>query len=598
VAADYRTICHAAALIPGDAPDYSKVETLLRNRKVTHVVLHDPDLTRVEQGFSHLARSGSGAVLLQISGREATFGLMSEARAGRPFPEWRLDVNNDGFRNTGPVATDVRPVDQPREVEARTGWNRILAELNRPLDPPRLRPASVDEAGLYVRAFQAELQAAPVARPWTVPTLLAALFATGTPAGGGSGALATEVVVKAAASGFLFTPGVPPSPSAAFLAVRAARAAVEASPNDPLAHFRLGQAYVSLAHSTRDREWAADFPPLAQVRHVQIVFALERAVALDPDLAAAHALLVKVFAERRMIDAALAHLREQERVVKARAKARGVAESPELKDLAKQLAEVELVVQEQRNVFAIRAPGLTANPIGRTRTALSLGLTRTALDEVLLVSDVIQFGAEGAKLELELLLTLGRSARLREELHSEEMRQGAARLGTFDLPGQRRPDRPFVYSFPAYDWFRLLAAAGSGTHAEAEAILADFDARWRQETLTRTQVAGRAALDLALFDAALALRAETWPIQVYLRRERDTLALSQVANRIDTQVRADLKALAGALALERGDIAAAERHFRAALAIAEAPELQHLGFATEAMCRAYLDAIAAARVRK
>ena len=98
--------------------------------------------------------------------------------------------------------------------------------------------------------------------------------------------------------------------------------------------------------------------------------------------------------------------------------------------------------------------------------------------------------------------------------------------------------------------------------------------------------------------AALALEAETWPIQVYLTRERETLAVSQVANRFDIQVRADLKTLAGVLALERGDIAAAEFHFRSALRIAEAPEVQRMGFTTEGMCRAYLASIEAARVRK
>lgn len=593
VAEEYRTICQAAAVISGEDTSYAKVEQLLRTRGITHVVLHDPDLARVERGFSHLARPGSGTVLLQISGREATFGLLSETRTGKPFPDWRLDVNQRGFRATDTAAPTPEP-----DAAARTGWSRIVAEWNRPFDPPRPRPTAIDEAGLYLRAFQAELQASPPPAPWTSPILLSALFASGAPLGGGSSVLATDVVLKGAGSGALYYPGVPPSPSAVFLAIQSARAGIAAAPNDALAYFRLGQAYVSLAYSTREREWAATFSPLAQLRHVQAVFALERAVTLDPDLGEAHALLVQLYRDRRMIDAALAHLREQARIAKARAKARGTSESDELKQLTRLVTDVEAIVQERTNEFTIHAPGLTVNPIGRTRAALRLELTRMALDEVLLVSDVIQFGAEGAKLELELLLMLGRTARLREELNADELKSGAARLGLFDLPGLPRGDRPPIYSLPAYDWFRLLAAAGNGNHVEIEAIFKDFDARWQQEITTRTQVVGRASLDFALFQAALALHPETWPIRVRLALERDVLGVSQTSNRLDSQVRADLRTLAGVLALERGDIAAAEAHFRAALHIAESPEVQQMGFTTEAMCRSYLTAIEGARERK
>lgn len=599
VATEYTTICQAAAVNSSKEPSYAKVEKLLRDRNITYVVLHDSDLSRVEDGFSQMARPGSGTILLQISGREATFGLMSESRSGKPFTDWRLDVTHDGFRADGPVGlAPATPTDVLVEATPRTSWTRILTELRRPLDPPRPRPAAVDEAGLYLRAFQAELQASPAPIPWTTPTLMAALFAASAPTGGGASALAMDLVLKSVVAGFPFHPGIPPSPSATFLAIRVARAAVAAAPNDPLAHFRLGQAYVSLSYATRENAWAVEFRPLAQLRHVQAVFALERAVALDPDLAEAHALLVQIYHDRRMLDAALTHLREQARIVRARAKAGGTIDSDEMKQLTRLLTDVESVVQERKNEFTIRAPGLAVNPVGRTRMALSLGLTRTALDDVLLVSEVIQFGADGAKLELELLLMLGRTARLREELNAEEMKQNAARLGTFELPGQPRPDRPFIYSFPAYDWFRLLAAAGNGDHTEIDAILADFDARWLQETVTRGKVAGRAALDLSLFQGALALHPETWPFQAILSREREALSISQTANRLDIQVRADLRTLAGVLALERGDIRAAEGHFRMALRIAESPEVERMGFTTEAMCRTYLGLIEAARVRK
>ncbi|MBX9579453.1 MAG: hypothetical protein K2X87_04020, partial [Gemmataceae bacterium] len=441
------------------------------------------------------------------------------------------------------------------------------------------RSAGADAAALYLRAFDGELThgAGPDARRRAILGDLAAVFGCGptAPAGG---------VVTAG----LFTQSPDPdaslpSPSAALLAVRAAREAVAADPNDAAAQLRLGQAYFGLSYATREHGWADAFRPLAQLRHVQAVFALERAAALDPDRPDARGLLVRSYADRRMLDAALPHLKEQ-----LRAARKDPAADP--RELAEFVAAFEADVQDRRNEFVLRAPGSAANPVGRARAALELGLARAALDEVLLVSDAVQFGADGARAELELLLMLGRTARAAEELESEGVRAAADRLGAFELPGSRRPGLPRVYRLPAYHWFRFLAAAGNGRYADADAELAAIDARLAGRIAERGQVTGRGVAFLAGIGAGLGAAPGTWPSQVLIGTDRDQLARVIVdEDRADTQVRADIKALAGLMAAERGEIGRAEALFREAL------QLGAGGFAAEPVCRGYLGWIAAAR---
>src|SRR5206468_681819 len=77
-------------------------------------------------------------------------------------------------------------------------------------------------------------------------------------------------------------------PALPLLAVRAARRAVAVNPEDANAWLRLGQAYLLLRNVTGERSGEGLLPPLAQLRHVQIVTALEQAVRLDPDVEVAH----------------------------------------------------------------------------------------------------------------------------------------------------------------------------------------------------------------------------------------------------------------------------------------------------------------------
>src|SRR5262249_46295184 len=104
------------------------------------------------------------------------------------------------------------------------------------------------------------------------------------------------------------------SPALPLLTVRAARRAVAANPHDANAWLCLGQAYALLRDTTRERSAEGMLPPLVQVRHVQIVTALEQAVRLNPDLEGAHYELKFLYGQRNHLDVALEHQKEELRI--------------------------------------------------------------------------------------------------------------------------------------------------------------------------------------------------------------------------------------------------------------------------------------------
>src|SRR5205823_5811898 len=91
--------------------------------------------------------------------------------------------------------------------------------------------------------------------------------------------------------------------------------------------------------------------------------------------------------------------------------------------------ELEREVQEQENRFLVRTQGLAENPLARARVALELGLAGKALNDVLLKSKGILFGPEGARLQLELLLLMGRVEQVRQYLDDDSLRQKPYVLG-------------------------------------------------------------------------------------------------------------------------------------------------------------------------
>src|SRR4029077_5634345 len=115
-------------------------------------------------------------------------------------------------------------------------------------------------------------------------------------------------------------------------------------------------------------------PPLLQLRHIQIVTALEQAVRLNPDLAVAHHELAYLYGERHFLDQALAHRRQELRLSSAMPRAGETAEkaADRLSLLKRDAAQLEELVQQQRKTFASGSRTLQGDRVAEAGMALKL----------------------------------------------------------------------------------------------------------------------------------------------------------------------------------------------------------------------------------
>jgi hypothetical protein len=263
-------------------------------------------------------------------------------------------------------------------------------------------------------------------------------------------------------------------PGAALLAVRAARRAVAVNPEDGNAWLRLGQAYLHLRNLTCERSAEGLLPPLAQLRHVQIVTALEEAVRLDPDLEVAHHELAHLYGGRDYLDEALNHQKEELRVSRgAGSHSKETAEelADRLELLEKDTAKLVELVQERRKVFSSNSRTLQGGRLAQAGLALKLGLARQALEEILLPSPADLLGHEGIKMELDLFLTLGRVEEVRTILSDEGLQTSKQGLQYYDLlppkSGDGAPLYASPYHWPAYEWLHVLQTTAVGDYAKA-----------------------------------------------------------------------------------------------------------------------------------
>jgi tetratricopeptide (TPR) repeat protein len=397
---------------------------------------------------------------------------------------------------------------------------------------------------------------------------------------------------------FLFDVG---PPEELYLAVRAARRALAADPDDANAHLSLGRAYFLLQESRvmTTREGAlASAGQLAGVRRVQAAAALHRAVTLDPDVPLGHRLLAQLYGELDYKDLELAHFRKMVELTKRttpvvatdtpeQAKARAEAVRKELEQNDKILDQMESDVKRFQDEYELRAAGRTA--LDRAQLALEKHLGQKALDVLLAAEQKELFDSQGRAVgvteQLELLVQTGQVKEALERMKAIAADEESIKDKLNTLPG---PGMGFYY------WIMTQAAAADGDYAEAQRLLGDAQADWARARVGRPaemshglalvgseeklspdldlSAVGALTVGRALLMEAPAATGMPWQLHWDIPDRDVLLVVAARAVAGDLGRTADLDVLRGWLALEAGDTGAAAEFFDRVLAVNPPPD--------------------------
>ena len=136
----------------------------------------------------------------------------------------------------------------------------------------------------------------------------------------------------------------------------------------------------------------------------------------------------------------------------------------QLKAMDEEKTRLEKTVKDNLNTYAV--PSEKKRVMEKARIALELGLGEKAL-QVLLDSDSLEFGKEGAVMELALLMQQGRLDELREQLAPEKE----------DIRKQLPEDMNSSMGQGTYETYRTLLAVAEGDYKEADASLEQAEAK-------------------------------------------------------------------------------------------------------------------------
>jgi hypothetical protein len=520
----------------------------MRSSGATCVVLYDADRGRLYAAAEQLFGSPEEWPLLFLEGDLAIFGWHDPTgeQGAESLPNHPLDLDRAAFSLDSPKAAREGP---DRKPEPRRWWQAFFKPF-----PPR----TIDRDEATLRLFHAEaLRRLPPLHHLAVweNSQAAGLVAAQRP-GLGVGAIADFTIRR-----LLFQPLTndsapsPPTgfdrarlwlqkeftrarddapPAVIYLAVRAARRAVAANPDDGQAWVLLGETYLELLRATRERLWGLQLPELKQLRQEQASTALNQGLALQPNHAKAHHSLGELYREMGCLDLAVHHLNIYQTLV---TRAGGRLDE----EFSSKLSQLAADVAKRQKEYESQSRG--KDVLDRALAAEQKKLTGKARD-ILLESHVSAFGARGMDLELELLLRTGRA---RDVLDWTSDHQKEA-LG------------------PRYHMLRARAAAAWGNYALAEE---EYTQLMRTQTTAPDGRPIRHRDTMALMIAQMVLnnqpKAVPW-LRIWTFSHRDFLTqittLAQGLKKI-----ADAQVLQGLLALELGEVGDAEAFFREALSL-------------------------------
>jgi tetratricopeptide (TPR) repeat protein len=507
----------------------------MRDAGVTHVVVSGTDRSRLLATLTLLLSQPEQYPFLHLDGRVAVFGWRDPQSTGAGISTEITIAELDRLA-LRPSAREMPPLETA--VVARRWWDAFTKPSPRP-------SGDADEA--TIRNLQAEVlrQSAPLRHADAWRRMQVAGLIASTNNRSGAAALLDANVRILHGFGFhyhsAFAESRDDSPVAVlYLAIRAARRAIAADPSDALAHAALGEAYLRLLRSTRERAWSRLFSELVQLRRTQAAAALNRAIALDPNLAFAHFQLATLYYELGFLDLALDHNRAFLNSFRRHGAASRIEGSSAIVEAAQQqLAQLAESVGERQSQFDRESAGMRV--LDRATLARDMGLAGKARD-ILLASDISAFGAAGLALELELLLRTGRVLEVREWTSPEQ----EVALG------------------PTYHWLRVQALAANGEYylAQAECTRLAVEGSVVSESSPRMVIAVLAGQ--TILDGGRVFRHAGQPAWDLFRHSAFRTQVSQLIAALRRE--ADVIALRGLLSLEAGETDVAVADFRRALA--------------------------------
>ena len=423
-ALDFATV--RAGLLPeGDGePGAAGWREVFRKRGISYLILHSGGAVPTERVVTRLAGAPDEWTLLYLRGRTVVFGWQDPAArgAGDRFAPLRLSPERRAF---SPALSDTAPLGGADREPGARAWARAFAA------PNPGAPQEQDEAALYLAYFDGQRGTydAQNRATWLASqsaSLLGNLAAPAPGPGPGAADIGQWIFGVPGAWNAFLAGRDDGSLGAPVLAVRSARRAVRENPDDARSYFLLGEAYLRLAQATRERTWRYLLPAFDRIRQVQAITAFQKVLILRPDSAAAHGRLARLYRDRGSLDLALHHLDGLIKATRARGPQPGETPEGARQALAALEREYEGLGTEVRRREALCESGAGRRALDQAREAAGAGLPDRAL-KLLLKSDASEFGPEGAKLELDLLLWAGRGNDIRAWLDPElEKSVGAA----------------------------------------------------------------------------------------------------------------------------------------------------------------------------
>jgi hypothetical protein len=451
-------------------------KAIIKENNINYLLVGEGDLMRRSPALlQRLMIQGDEWTLCYLYGGSAIYGWNGNNAGAAAFARIRYNAGRLAFGRDVEKAPAKRPTTPPEPT-----WYEIIWQP----EPPR--SADADNAGIHMMAF--EVQAIREAEREAREASVRFVLASGNPLG----VLVNGLVSNGLETGWLRLPsGIirePEAPADLYIAVRAARRALDVNPEDGRAWFRLGQAYTGLMYKTREQRLRNTVPIVRELRHAQLVAALTRAVRVNPELGQVHSMLAGEFQtwydelmRRRpeeqggFLDLVLHHREAQLNAMKIDLSAQAArGEKAELLERrGEELKELQTLVQsmqadkkEREDRFELDSANKP--PLARAQMALAYGLVESAakasrehVEQMGSGTAPPQMVAQGLALAVKLFLATGDIEQARELVSSS----GQEILRKAD-------DRslPVPPEFAA-DWYRVLIAAASGDYEQADEVL-------------------------------------------------------------------------------------------------------------------------------